>query len=126
MQGGYWLEFLFGTGLVGGVLLFTFKLLVDRAVKRLDERRAREKEAEAKRRQRQREYRRREAVLSEKKERALGRYLYWIARGAVAFEKNEQKGYWNGEVEQAKQRFEQAEGELKDLQQEWMAGRYEE
>lgn len=132
-------EFLLGGGIVGSVLLFLFKILVERSIKRADQKKAladaeaakkadeaariaaAEKEALEKERKEHDEYLRKEFILMERHRHALGRYLYWLCKGAERHEAKEKTEYWNGDLSDAKRAYEKAEAEMKELQRDMLS-----
>ena len=81
---------------------------------------AKQKEAEEKK-----EYRVKKAELEAKYRSALGRYTYWIAKGCERYNKIECKDYWNGEAQEAYDKLETVENEIKELDRQFLSSKTE-
>ena len=53
--------------------------------------------------------------------REQGRWMFWVTKGIRLFKEDTGKGYWNGEVEDAHNRYVEAEDEYKMLDSEQIA-----
>lgn len=94
----------------GGILSLYIKSRLDR----------KEKEADQKK-----EYRQKKAQLEAEYRSAMGRFLFWLARGCERYYKTEGKDYWNGETQEAFEAVEKVEDKMKELDRAMLAQKTE-
>lgn len=93
-----------------GILALVAKWWVESALNEAKQKRERETE---RRRERYR--------LEDQYRHATGRALFWLGFGARAFEKAEQRNFWDGDMEKSLEALDEAERKIKELDQQQLA-----
>lgn len=98
------------TILSSGIVTIVMKFLVESALKEAQDKRKHDRERSEKR-----------YKLEDEWQHDVGRVLFWLHHGVKTFEKAEDKGYWNGELQAAVDRMNKTESEIKELDREQLA-----
>ena len=93
-----------------GILALVLKWWVDNALNEAKEKRERETK------NRRERYR-----LEDQYRHATGRALFWLGFGAKAFEKAEDRGYWDGDFNKSLEALDEVEKKIKELDQQQLA-----